>query len=461
MNRVTIVVALAALSLLGAIATNTACADEIGDAYKSFRENFDARRFSDALTPAQQVVQLSEKKYGPQQMELVIPLTNLGSVQLRLDAYSEAETSFRRALQIVEAREGGFSVEVIRPLLGLGATYTAAGQHAEATEELRRALDVSRKINGLFNPEQIDILEPLIKSYVALDLERDAERERDYAIHIAEVTFGKDDLRMLPPLTRGARSYEEGERYFSARRLYERSLGIIALSHGEKTKVKDVQDLRMIAPLRGIARTYRMEYLYGGKLWNDDEKSDAPLVTVANTRSTVDGPQLTDDGRRALELALQIAKTVPEATAAQRGEVLLDLGDWYWTTGSDKKAFEYYQDAWKELSPPTGPGTSALETPVQVYYPPLTGAMHKPPGKPEDFDKTFAEVQFTVTAEGKVKDPQVTGGDATDRRKDSVLKAIKTARYRPKFLNGAPVETPNVKFRQDLYFKKKEKDKDK
>jgi tetratricopeptide (TPR) repeat protein len=438
-------------ALLLGLVSAVAVGNERTDAYRAFREHFDARRFSEALPAAQQVVTLSEKQYGPEQMELVVPLTNLGATQLRLNTYFEAEESFRRALKIVEAREGGFAIDIIRPLLGLGATYAAAGQHEDAAVQLRRALDVSRKIDGLFNPAQIEILEPLIKSYVALEQERDAEREREYALRIAEVSFGKDDVRMLPALARGARWYEEGERYFGARQLHHRSINIIAKSHGEK-KSDEIKDIRMVAPLRGIARAYRMEYLYGGKVWNDDERADVPLVS---TRSSVGGPQLTDEGRKSLERALEILKEAPEGTAAQRGEVLVELGDWYWTTNNEKKAFENYKEAWRELSVPGGTGTSMLETPVQIFYESPTGALHKPPARMDEFDRFVVDVDFTVTPAGKVADARVAESDATDKRKDSVVKALKDARYRPRFANGEPVETKDVRFREELYFKKK------
>src|SRR5688572_18997183 len=89
------------------LACLSASGSERTDAYRSFREHFDARRYSEALTPAQQVVELSQKEFGPEQMELVIPLVNLGTTQLRLTEYLDAENTFKRALKIVESREGG------------------------------------------------------------------------------------------------------------------------------------------------------------------------------------------------------------------------------------------------------------------------------------------------------------------------------------------------------------------
>ncbi len=434
--------------LAGAMAAQ---ANELTDAYRVFRGHFDAGRFEEALPAAEQVVQLSEKQYGPDQMELVIPLTNLGATQLRLEIYFDCESTFKRAIEIVESREGGYSQDMIRPLMGLGATYAGASQHIEAAEQFRRALDISRKVEGLFNPGQIEILEPLIRSYAAAELELDAERERDYALRVAETAFGKDDIRMLPALKRGARWYDEVERYYGVRRMHNRAIEIIAKANGEK-RSKDVKDMRMVEPLRGIARAYRLEYLYGGKVWTDNQNNASPVVTQ---RTSIGSIPLNDEGRRALERALEILKESSEATAAQRGEVLLELGDFHWTADNSKKAFETWREAWNELASPGGPGTAAMETPVLVYYDNPPGARRFPPALPLNYDRFFVDTEYTVTADGKVVGVKVAETDANDKRQKNTLESMEDARYRPRFENGEPVATPGVRHREELFFEKK------
>ena len=66
-------------------------------------------------------------------------------------------------------------------------------------------MDVSRKIDGLFNPAQLELLDPLIASYTALNSYEDAQREQQYALRLAETTYGKDDPRIVPALERTAR----------------------------------------------------------------------------------------------------------------------------------------------------------------------------------------------------------------------------------------------------------------
>src|SRR6201999_4077416 len=107
------------------------------------------------------------------------------------------------------------------------------------------------------------------------------------------------------------------------------------------------------------------------------------------------------------------------------------------------------------------PGDEPLGFPVQVYYQtPLlaTRNLARPPSEVED---RFVQVEFTVKADGTVKDARVTDSDGTPRQVSQTLDAIGSSRYRPKFVNGEPVETTAMSFRQPFKLRKDaEKDKD-
>src|SRR6185312_10449025 len=104
--------------------------------------------------------------------------------------------------------------------------------------------------------QQMELVNPLIESYIALNQLEDAEREQQYALRLAETVYGKDDLRMLPTLEHVANWCEVTGRYRMSRQAHARALDIVGRKAGKR-------DLRVVNPLRGIARTYRLEYLYG------------------------------------------------------------------------------------------------------------------------------------------------------------------------------------------------------
>ncbi len=57
-------------------------------------------------------------------------------------------------------------------------------------------------------------------------------------------------------------------------------------------------------------------------------------------------------------------------------------------------------------------------------------------------------LEFTVTRTGEVVEPHVVESDGNERMERETLAAIREALYRPRFENGAPVDTPNVRFQQ-------------
>jgi TonB family protein len=74
-----------------------------------------------------------------------------------------------------------------------------------------------------------------------------------------------------------------------------------------------------------------------------------------------------------------------------------------------------------------------------------------------EVEEKFVQVEFTVTSEGAVKNARVIDQNGSSRQSSETLDAIQSARYRPKFVNGEPVETTAVVYRQ-MFRQRKEKD---
>ena len=417
-------------------------------AYQQFRDHFNARRFAEALPAAEQVVTLTEQQFGTERAELIKPLLNVGTTQMRLNNLYGAETAYRRALRIAEAREGGFSRGVIEPLHGLGLAYHAGGQYHNAAETLRRAVDVSRKLDGLFNIQQLPLVESLVESYVALEQTADVDREQQYAMRLSENAYGKDDPRMLPVLARNAQWCESTRRYRMARQSHARALEILGRTAGKR-------DPSVVAPLRGIAHTYVQEFLYG----TADAEETRQFSSASSVSGTIGGmPQPTDyrpsrldaDGEQALKLALSVLAEHPELTGI-RGETLLDLGDWYALAGKPADASRTYRDAWATFTGPNGPGTAAMDQPLQLYYRPPSSASRRTDKDEDEMEEHYVEVAFTVNPDGRVIDTKTVASDGTDTQEKSVQIALRRARYRPRFVDGKAVVTTGVRYRQTLY----------
>jgi tetratricopeptide (TPR) repeat protein len=404
--------------------------------YQSFRTQFDARHYQEALPIAERLVTLTEEQYGADNRALVNPLTNLGTTQYRLRDYPAAEKSYLRGVEILEATAGNGDRQLLRPLHGLGATYLAAGQYEDGSVALKRAIDLSRNLDGLFNIEQLEILEPLIACYVALDAKAEAEKEHQYALRVAESAFGRTDGRMLGPLDRYARWLERIGRYTTARLLYARALSIAEKSMGRGS-------VATVSPLQGIARSYRLEFLNGPEEEGQDSEPFGSNSGMADSSNVL---RLNPDGERALRMALQTLDRNPPVDHRRRGETLIELGDWFTSGGAFTKGVEQYREAWKELT--QGGSTALLESPRLIAYRPPPSSVLRSSLTDENSEEHLVEVKLTVTPEGRTADVEASTSDAPEAMQKSVQAAAKKARYSPRFENGEPVATPGVTLRE-------------
>ncbi len=441
----TLGVALSTVTVPAVAQTLTVTDTERFEVYRTFRAAFDAAKFTDALPVAQRLVALTEQQYGADDRQLVNPLTNLATVYYRLGDFPNAETAYLRAVRMIEGKFAGADRMLMRPLTGLGETYLATRQHAEAATALKRAVDLSRNLDGLFNVEQFDILDPLIESYVALDRLAEAEKENQYAFRVAESAYGRNDLRMLEPLDRLARWNEFVGRYTTARGLHARALQIAENGAGRGTP-------QSVASLRGLARSYYLEFIYGPE--ETEQPPDPFASSSAMPQIGQNENRLNPDGERALRFALAaLAKAEPPDQRA-RGETLVELGDWYLIGGAPARANEAYREGWSELNAAGNDAVAMLSTPRRLAYrPPSASIARARPNDPGEFEEHFVDVRFKVLPDGKVTDVETVGTDAPAAIEKATLFAVRKARYAPRVENGQPVLTEGVTLRERVLVK--------
>lgn len=425
-----------AAMLVAAQAAPAITDDERLQVYREFRALFDSKRYQEALPIAEKLVSLSIEQYGEKSREIVNPLANLGTTYHRLGNHTAAEQSYLRSVEILESTAGGATDrQLLRPLHGLGATYVALGRYEEASLVLKRAVDLSRNLNGLFNPNQLELLDPLIKCYVELGMLQEAEKEHQYAFRVAETAYGKTDVRLLEPLDRYARWYEFVGRYSTARALHARALSIAEMNGRGSPLTAD--------PLRGIARTYRLEFVNGPEEQSDDTFNSNTGLTPSDFANA---QRLNADGERALRMALQALESQQPVDHKRKGETLVELGDWYLSAGDADKALNTYRDAWKELE--LAGSTELLSQPRLLVYRPPSSSIKRSRLDPEDAEERYVEVRFKVTRLGKTENVVTSDSDAPESVQRSVVTAVKKARYFPRIENGEAVETNDVTLRE-------------
>lgn len=414
--------------------------DERIAAYREFRSAFDAGSYEAALPHAREVVDLTRRQFGSDAPELVNPLTNLGATYYRMKRHEEAVDTFRDALGVLEAVADSADPRLIRPLAGLGLSLRALGRDEDAIVPLKRAVDITRNQEGLFSPSQLALLRPLVAAYMAVARSDDAGREQQYAYTLAENAWGRNDVRLLGPLDDLARWNEGMGRYTLARMLYARAVQIADTAPGS-TPVLAVDGLR------GIARTYRLGFVFGEAEESVASASNASMADSMLQRA-VAAPS--SEGERALRVALERLRAAQPVDSRLVGEVLTDLGDWYLTADAGARAMSAYREAWNALS--AVGAADSLAAPVPLTYRPPSLAVARGQQDATRYAQQDVQLRLSVDAAGRVREAVVTN-PAPEREsiERSVMTALRRAVFRPSIVGGEPVATGEAQFTERVW----------
>jgi tetratricopeptide (TPR) repeat protein len=347
----------------------------------------------------------------------------LGADGTSVEAYDALVRDLLLRIELIEQDAGNLSRELQAPLFELGKLYVSGDQCQNAIPIIQRAILLSQRLDGLMNVPQLALYEPLLECFVARDMLRELTRALDQTLLVSESAYGKDDVRMMPALAHAAEWYEQAGLYDDARQLYSRSMKIARKAGGD-------QDERLVDPLRGLSQTFRLEAQY------ESERRVA----------------LNAAGERALERAAAIMRAHPDGDLKRRIATLLELGDWYQMSSAVRDAAKTYKELWAVITAGSASAEDLLGTPEPILYRAQIGtALRRPPPDREKLRHYWVDFSFTVTRRGEVTDVVVTDGTAPKDLQIRLAENLKTTHYRPRFADGEPADTPDVKLRQGVW----------
>jgi hypothetical protein len=129
-------------------------------------------------------------------------------------------------------------------------------------------------------------------------------------------------------------------------------------------------------------------------------------------------------------------------TPQRRIAVLVQAGDWFQAKDRTRAARRYYASAQRWLKRSEG-ADDPFAAPVQVLYPLPALALRTP-----STNARYVETEFTVRADGQVESGRVISNELGRSAADEMLQALQVARFRPRMIEDAAVDTPGVRFRQ-------------
>jgi tetratricopeptide (TPR) repeat protein len=424
------------------------CADAPPDeriaAYQEFRHSFDAGEYAAALPAAARVVELTRNQFGKDAAQLVNPLTNLGTTYYRMRRFGEALDTYREALTLLDLAGNATDERLVRPLHGMGAALRGLGRDAEAVTPFRRAVEILRNREGLYTASQLPLMKELIACHTAAGNLSDANRDQQYAFTVAETAYGKDDLRMLGPLDDYAQWQEAAGQFSAARVLHARAVQLADARLGGTNSAA-------IPGLRGIARTYRLAFVYGESEESaqaaatlQDQLAPSMLARVVNTPSS--------EGERALRNALERVNANADSSRALRAGVLMDLADWYLIAGLAPRAQASYREAWQAL------GTEAeklLGTPQMLVYRPPAMAVSRRGYTADTHEEQDVRLRLAVQPTGEIRDAIVMNpSPEREAAERAVIAAVKRGLWRPGLRDGNPVAVSDVEFIERIFVRR-------
>ncbi|MFC4310680.1 TonB family protein [Steroidobacter flavus] len=443
----------ALLGLTGLMAANAAPPPPRPESQQEFWALYDKRDWSAAIEEARRLVEQTRAN-SRDPLQLASTLTLLGNAQLSGGDRASAEGTFREALQITESQGAGSGPAAVDPLRGLGYSLALLERHEEAVPYLERALIISRRSFGLFDPSQQGLLRQLAASLTRIGRGAEGQKQMLYLQRIGERTYGERDPRMSPVYCVVGDWYVDTGNFMLARERYRAALDVVESRLGKN-------DLALVLPLRSLARSYLQEVYFISQGYQPMEQRGQMDATPMEPRG-INPKYISSDGERALQRALTILDSHADTPPALLADTLIQFGDWYQVKHQPEKALTYYRRAATlvakdEKAAPEAAG-SPLSFPVRVYYPTPPLAMRNRQLAPAQIDEKFVSVEFTVTGSGEVQDAKVVEQNGSQRQASEALEAIRASRYRPKFVNGEPVDTQGVVNREVFKIKKQDGD---
>ena len=345
--------------------------------------------------------------------------------ELAAGAYDAVARDLLARIEAIQKEQGNVSRELEAPLLELGKLYVSANQCRNAIPILRQAIQLTQRLDGVMNPRQLPMHEPLLECIVALDLQPDLVRAQEHMLRVNETQNGKDDSSMLQALAHAGEWYEKAGWYEFAREIYARAMRIARKEGGDHS-------VQLVKPLRATARTYRLELQH---------VTEPPRGVTPSTQ-----------GQRLLERAARIVRESEGVDADLKIETLLTLADWYQMSGSMRGAAKVYTEAWNAAEAAYGSGEDFLGWPEPIRYRAAKAMLlHEPPYERDNLKHYWVDFEFTVTRAGAVEQVIVKSSTAPKGVQSNVTETLKKTHYRPRFVDGAAVDTTGMRLRQSIW----------
>ncbi|MEQ1709867.1 MAG: CHAT domain-containing tetratricopeptide repeat protein [Hyphomicrobium sp.] len=199
-------------------------AREIEVLEKRYDELDEAGRHNDAIEVAKRLLELNEKKYGPNHAKTGNAVNTIGEAYRQASRYSEAERFHKRGLAMARALFGPDAPAVGTSMNNLGLVYEAQARYADAEQMFKKALLIYEKSYDRNDPRYALIVSNLGLAYKGQGNPEKAEPHFARALKIMKAAFDADHPRVIKATHLLTQVHDDLGRFKEAEDGYRRTL---------------------------------------------------------------------------------------------------------------------------------------------------------------------------------------------------------------------------------------------
>ncbi len=398
--------------------------EQLLEEFARYRQLFNDGILDEADIAAKRIIEMAIRIYGPQSRETANALNNLGIVQHSNGQFDAAIQNFTSAIEIIEVVDDRLNGALVNPLKGLGAAQLGNGRPDQARKTYTRAAHITHVNEGPHNLQQIEILESVAETFIRSGDTKAARQILD-RIHILNVKhFEESPLGLLPSLMNRA-DWQHRAGYFDDERVtYRRAIRIIE-GAGDK------ENPLLVEPLRRLGESFY-------------------YINASTATQQFQG--VVSSGEMYFKRAVRIAEKAEDFDWNDLATTQIALADYFVNADSQRRASKIYLQVWDDLS--TDDVRLAVRDewfrdPVAIRadrLPQFAGGVQSVGSAKNALLPGEIVVDYTISARGELQELRGLAKPAefSDMQR-MVHRELRRRVYRPRLVDGVPVEAENVR----------------
>ena len=256
---------------------------------------------------------------------------------------------YRSYIESMETNGGAFAPGLTEQLLGLGLNLQALDRHAEAAKVLKRGVHVSRVQSGLYAADQIPLLRAEIRSLIALGRFDEVDEHQRYLARVESEALTGTPASIAALIDQGEWAEQAWDLRLGDPEAHPehltRSWEYYRLAYNQSTQLYGERSLELLKPLEGMLR---LQYRFADL--QRENASNSPFDGTSYRQTSALGGAYRR-GEAVLSTIFGL-KFLNGSSAGEQARDLTRLGDWARWMGRRSDSRNYYDKAWRRITPP-------------------------------------------------------------------------------------------------------------